>query len=390
MKKCCDKVQAPFKRKNKTETEVIEGQVVEEPFNGHANGIQLPGMDQEHGLGLGSENAHMLETQRSFHSPRGSPDLRNHPKDDAWDAVQFKSEWDSVAQSGDRSAKKQVLAKIAADNYARYIGNKVHIPRSVLFDAADGLVPSPTSSTPNVIWFTGGTADACAHFSNEGVVVGFNFANGNHPGGGYIRGAMAQEEELCRQYPTLYTSLGRAMRYGPKEGMTYYPFGPPVYREPGVVPGIAPPRASAVIWTPDVQCLRSSRVEGYRVLSETDAAYHKAHFVSAAAPNVADNGLPKDTFNRTEIHQTLQNVMQAAPHFLKTGKVDTIVLGAWGCGAFGNSLETMAELLAHAVKTYGKFYKNVVFAVPPPPDQNAGMFTILTRPELFPHMEKRC
>ena len=48
----------------------------------------------------------------------------------------------------------------------------------------------------------------------------------------------------------------------------------------------------------------------------------------------------------------------------------------------------MSELLAHAVNTYGSFYKTIVFAVPADPDPNAGMFTLLQK--YLPQIEKRC
>ena len=47
-------------------------------------------------------------------------------------------------------------------------------------------------------------------------------------------------------------------------------------------------------------------------------------------------------------------------------KLDTIVVGAWGCGAFGNNTDKMAETFADAVVNYfcDHEYKEIHFAVP--------------------------
>ena len=51
--------------------------------------------------------------------------------------------------------------------------------------------------------------------------VGLNFANAHHAGGGYLRGARAQEEDLCRLMPTLYTALKR-LDYPLAEDQAHY------------------------------------------------------------------------------------------------------------------------------------------------------------------------
>ncbi|WP_328985663.1 TIGR02452 family protein [Thiorhodovibrio winogradskyi] len=54
------------------------------------------------------------------------------------------------------------------------------------------------------------TLAAAEHLTRAGTrsVLALNFANGVHPGGGFLHGAHAQEEVLCRS-SALYATLGR-------------------------------------------------------------------------------------------------------------------------------------------------------------------------------------
>ena len=87
-------------------------------------------------------------------------------------------------------------------------------------------------------------------------------------GGGYTNGAKAQEEDLCRQFPTYFTSLSRARQQ-------VYPYGPASGDRKDY---------SDVLWTPDIECRRAGEDEGYRILEMEER--FKGNFVAAAAPNI--------------------------------------------------------------------------------------------------------
>jgi hypothetical protein len=48
----------------------------------------------------------------------------------------------------------------------------------------------------------------------------------------------------------------------------------------------------------------------------------------------------------------------------KENEVDILILGAWGCGVFGQDPADVANLLKHYLTTTHKCFKTVVFAVP--------------------------
>ncbi len=176
--------------------------------------------------------------------------------------------------------------------------------------------------------------------SNEksGVLV-LNFANPVHPGGGVTRGASAQEEDLCRR-STLYLSLtSRAAGE--------------MYRYNSALRGYC--ASDFMLLSPYVEILKDS--EGMS-LPET----YVVSVLTAAAPMVSRGGIEKDRLHDL-LTQRIHAIFQVAAH---RGYRD-LVLGAWGCGAFGNDPETMAALFAQEVKRWNDAdsfrFRQIEFAV---------------------------
>ena len=188
------------------------------------------------------------------------------------------------------------------------------------------------------------TDGACRYFvQKEGRrVCGMNFANGTSIGGGYVRGAKAQEEDLCRQFPAYFSSMNRTKDRN-------YPFGPPAGKA-----GYAD-----LLYTGGVECMRDDEEGGYRMLE--DAERFRCAFVAAAAPNVASG---QDIFDEKRIQLAMINLLYG-PHLVDQ-QLDVLVLGAWGCGAFGCDNEVMAKLFAQVINSYAGLHvwKEIHFAIP--------------------------
>lgn len=183
--------------------------------------------------------------------------------------------------------------------------------------------------------------DECAiHYFKNGFgkrIAVMNFANRFGHGGGYLNGAMAQEEELCRVIPELYTSISKIE----------YPF-----------------KEDSIIITPNAKIMRNNL--DYSLFC--DRKYYPVSVVTAAAPN-----LRHEAYDEDRITRTLENMYLSIYRFLPD--TDTLILGAWGCGAFGNDPDKMSRIMNRMNLMYGGGFKNVVFAVPDiGPNKNADIF----------------
>ena len=182
---------------------------------------------------------------------------------------------------------------------------------------------------------------AGSRFENALVM---NFANAHAPGGGFRMGATAQEEALCR-CSTLYASInsGKASE---------------MYRYNNTHPGRV--ESDYMLLSRNVVVFRDEKcnlIDNPRVCG----------VITAPAPNrrgaaiIAGSKLIEETFIRR-----IRIILIAAARY---GYKD-LVLGAWGCGVFGNKAEDVAGYFKQILvdEEYGKCFKHVCFAVFGRPD----------------------
>lgn len=173
-----------------------------------------------------------------------------------------------------------------------------------------------------------------------GRIAVLNFASARNPGGGYLGGARAQEEDLCR-VSALYTSLLQA----PDHYAVHRASKDPAY-------------SHRVIYSPDVPVYRDVR---YRLL---ETPYRLA-FLTSPAPNAGV--LARDRLSEAAALPELlaaraARVLAVAAHHGRR----TLVLGAWGCGVFRNDPVHVAEAFRRNLADGGTFagiFDRIVFAV---------------------------
>jgi uncharacterized protein (TIGR02452 family) len=161
--------------------------------------------------------------------------------------------------------------------------------------------------------------------------LALNFANGVQPGGGFLGGARAQEEVLCRSSALYQTLVGDPMYEAHRER----------------------PRPDSTDWaihSPDVPVFRKDDgtvLENYWLLS----------FLTCAAPYAPAIGQPESA---ELLRQRIRRVLAIA-HGCGYA---ALVLGAWGCGAFRNDPHRAAVDFRQALENdFAGAFSDVVFAI---------------------------
>ncbi|MEV7792087.1 TIGR02452 family protein [Streptomyces sp. NPDC087512] len=173
-----------------------------------------------------------------------------------------------------------------------------------------------------------------------GEVAVLNFASARNPGGGYLNGAQAQEEALCRA-SALYTCLLRARAFYDHHRAHRDPF-----------------YTDRVIHSPAVPVFRDES----GVLLEQP---YTAGFLTAAAPNagVVARTAPKRTGELgAALAVRAERVLEtAAAHGYRR-----LVLGAWGYGVFQNDPAQVAGAFRALLGPGGRFapaFERVTFGI---------------------------
>ncbi|CAJ1421061.1 unnamed protein product [Effrenium voratum] len=131
--------------------------------------------------------------------------------------------------------------------------------------------------------------------------------------------------------------------------------------EPAIAPFSLSQSLSEVLWTPGITIARAGEKMGFELLSNKEQA--TVALVAAAAPNVKF-AQPPELYDKELMLNTVKAILLAP--LLKQPETTTIVLGAWGCGAFGCDPHDIAELFVSALVTQrlGRLYREVHFAIP--------------------------
>ena len=189
-------------------------------------------------------------------------------------------------------------------------------------------------------------------FHNKKICV-LNFASATNPGGGVKHGARAQEESLCR-CSTLYPTLDRRFLWE-----KYYDVNRAAHDCL---------HTDACIYSPEIIICKTDESYPQRMKEED---WVTVDVITCAAPNLRYE--PSNLYNPGDGETVSLNSdvlyqlhIKRAEHILTAAidnKVDILVLGAFGCGAFRNDPYVVAKAYKDVLKTFRGYFDRIEFAV---------------------------
>ena len=186
--------------------------------------------------------------------------------------------------------------------------------------------------------------EAAKGYAGKKIAV-LNFAN-NHSVGGAPFSAGAQEESLCR-CSTLYPCL-KAMEV-------------PFYQKHAndfMAGRLTIMGNDDLIYTPDVIVFKTDeRTDPIMPEIMQSDDWYKVNVITCAAPEFRHKPTSFPAGYKELITKRIERILDVAAK----EKNEVLILGAWGCGAFGNSLQIVAKAFMELLPTYG--FEIVEFAM---------------------------
>lgn len=172
---------------------------------------------------------------------------------------------------------------------------------------------------------------AIDHLVNDNLnPLVLNMASDFCPGGGVAKGCRAQEEQLFR-----------CTNYCWCTNNNLYPI-----------------KDNEFIITDDVQVIKD---ENYNILRD----YYQFDFIAVAAvrkPLLTYNDGQAQYMKKEDQHK-MQAKIDAIFRYAIYQEKDSLVLGALGCGAFGNPPEQVCDMFQKAINKYRNYFDQITFAV---------------------------
>ncbi|HAS78500.1 MAG TPA: TIGR02452 family protein [Ruminococcus sp.] len=175
-----------------------------------------------------------------------------------------------------------------------------------------------------------------AYAEKDRKITALNFANAMQAGGAYIMGGNAQEESLCRASLLYYTIRTQKEYYNANRKH------------------ILPDYTDYMIYSENVPVIRDDSGK----LLETPVL---CSFITSPAVN---RTFAKFLFSDKSITKKMTSRITKIISLALSENTDILVLGAFGCGVFGNKRKTVFRIFEDVVNSFVPDNIKVIFAVP--------------------------
>lgn len=195
--------------------------------------------------------------------------------------------------------------------------------------------------SPEISVVSSTTQEAAFEWSkkSQSKLAILNFASARNPGGGFLNGAKAQEEDLCR-CSGLYPCLLQCMEY---------------YEVNRLHTSLL--YTDYAIYSPEVPFFRTS---SHGALLDSPFL---VSVITAPAPNSGPY-LKSKPSGLEDIEKTFLRRWKNVLRIAKDQQIEYLILGAWGCGAFGGDPLVASVTAKEAILAEGGGIREILFAIP--------------------------
>ena len=243
-----------------------------------------------------------------------------------------KRDWNrSIAEETLRELEGDSLVRIAHDATITYLPGKLEdLPLDKPASSSAGLFPEVIILPKTTV------IAACLELSTKvDDLCALNFASAKNPGGGFLRGANAQEESICR-----VSGLYLCLEASPMYDLNRRDNNRTLYAHSGIYsPRVPITKNDSGVPQDDPVCVS---------------------FVSVPAVNrkvAMQKKVPTGV-----IDKTMYDRMDYCLRLMARHKHRNIILGSYGCGVFGNDLQTVLRGFKKLLRTkYSSHFDQVYF-----------------------------
>lgn len=252
-----------------------------------------------------------------------------------------------IKEYGTNKESRAAQARRHTEEMERLYGGKIKeaIKNTVIYDVDFQSSETNPCETEIIVEAADSVLAVMNHAKEcQGRMAVLNFASYKNPGGGFLNGSRAQEECLCQE-SCLYNVLSEFSEsfYGWNHQHT----NRTLYLNRG-------------LYSPQIVFCK----DGKSVLCDV---------ITCAAPNKSAAQRNKNV-SAKENTEALESRIRFVLDIAKENHVDFLILGAYGCGVFGQDAKEVAGIFKQCLNTTHKCFHKVIFAIPNGRDKNLEAF----------------